>query len=207
MQASNNIIDYYLTVSSPWGYLGAARLKEIASRKHAKISYLPINIADMFSKTGGILLKNRSVERQDYRLSELNRWSKYLSIEINLHPKFLHASDLLANKVIIVLRQMGLDPGPLAIAFGRAIWLEDKDISDLGIIEVLIREQKMDASSLIAAAQSQDIEEIFRRDTTRAISRGVFGGPSYVTSENLFWGQDRLEFLEMSLSENASENT
>ena len=207
MEESNNIIDYYLTVSSPWGYLGATRLKEIASRRHAQISYLPINIADMFAKTGGILLKNRSVERQNYRLSELNRWSKYLGIEINLHPKFLHASDHLANKVIIVLRHMELDPGPLAMAFGRAIWLEDRDISDPGIIEVLIQEHKMDSSSLIAVAQSQDIEEIFRQDTARAISRGVFGVPSYLTSGNIFWGQDRLDFLEMSLSENSSEQT
>ena len=69
----------------------------------------------------GILLKDRSMERQNYRFSELDRWRKRLNIEINLRPNFLHASDRLANKVIIVLREMSINPGPLAMAFGHAI--------------------------------------------------------------------------------------
>jgi 2-hydroxychromene-2-carboxylate isomerase len=202
----NTIIDYYFTVSSPWSYLGATRLSDIASRNHANICYTPVDISDIFSKTGGVLLKDRSMERQNYRFSELDRWRKRLNIEINLRPNFLHASDRLANKVIVVLRQMSIDPGPLAMAFGRAIWLEDKDISDPEVVEALINEQELDAKLLIATAQSRETEDKFQRDTDVAISRGVFGVPSYVISEHLFWGQDRLDFLEMSLSKNSSKH-
>ena len=196
----NPIIDYYFTVSSPWAYLGHARLREIAKCYDASLRYKPVNILELFSRTGGILLKDRSKERQYYRLLELNRWSAHLKINLKIHPKFLHTSDHLENKIVIALTKMKIDPGPLVMDFSRAIWMEDKNISDRKTLQTLINKQGIDGESLIASAENETTAA-FISYTEEAIDRGVFGLPSYLTKWDLFWGQDRLDFLDLSLTE------
>tara|TARA_B100001123_G_C15059007_1_gene926780 strand:- start:27 stop:629 length:603 start_codon:yes stop_codon:yes gene_type:complete len=195
-------IDYYFTISSPWAYLGHSRLKSIAASNQIDICYRPVNIIEIFSKTGGILLKKRSEERQHYRLVELTRWSKHLNIKINLHPQHLHASDHLANKVIIALTEMNIDPGPISETFARAIWLEDQDISDIGVISSLLLNHEIDPKPLLINAQSKTIEDKFSKETQLAIAGGIFGVPSYVAKEQIFWGQDRLDLLRSFISNN-----
>jgi len=197
-----NKIDYYFTISSPWAYLGYSRLKSIASSNQIDIRYRPVNIIEIFSKTGGILLKQRSEERQHYRLVELTRWSKHLNIKINLHPEHLHASDHLANKVIIALNEMNIDPGSISETFARAIWLEDQDISDISVVSSLLLNHGIDPEPLIVNAQSQTIEDKFSKETQLAIADGIFGVPSYVAKEQIFWGQDRLDLLRSFISNN-----
>lgn len=197
-----NKIDYYFTVSSPWAYLGHSRLQSIAASNQIDISYKPVDIIEIFSKTGGILLKKRSEERQNYRLVELSRWSKHLNIKINLHPKHLHASDHLANQIIIALAELNIDPGPIAEIFARAIWLEDQDISNIEVVSSLLDNQGIDPEPLIFNAQSQTIREKFLKQTQFAISYGIFGVPSYVAYDQIFWGQDRLDFLGSFISKN-----
>ncbi len=197
-----NKIDYYFTISSPWAYLGYSRLKSIAAASQMDIRYRPVDIIEIFSKTGGILLKKRSEARQHYRLVELTRWSKHLKIKINLHPKHLHASDHLANKVIIALTAMNIDPGPMSETFARALWLEDQDISDVGVISSLLFNHGIDPEPLIINAQSPTIKDKFEKETQLAIACGIFGVPSYVAKEQIFWGQDRLDLLRSFIFDN-----
>ena len=194
------IIDYYLTVTSPWSYLGDARLREITGRCNATLQHRPVNAGKIFSKTGGLPLKDRSHERQAYRLRELARWSERLKIELNLEPRFFPASSELADKVIIATQDAGIDPGLLTNAFMRTVWVENEDIADPKVVKTVINAQGLDAVTLMAAAQQQETARMLAAHTEEAISRGVFGLPSYVTADDLFWGQDRLEFLESSLA-------
>ena len=194
------IIDYYLTVTSPWSYLGDIRVREIAARCGATLQHRPVNAGQIFSKTGGLPLKDRSAERQAYRLRELARWSERLKIELNLEPRFFPASSELADKVIIATKNAGIDPGLLTNAFMRTVWVEEEDIADPEVVKTVINAQGLDAVTLMAAAQQQETARMLAAHTEEAISRGVFGVPSYVTARDLFWGQDRLEFLESSLA-------
>ena len=193
-------IDYYFTVTSPWSYLGDARLREITARCNATLQHRPVNAGDIFSKTGGLPLKDRSHERQAYRLRELARWSERLEIELNLEPRFFPASSELADKVIIAAQDARIDPGLLTNAFMRTVWVEEEDIADPEVVKTVINAQGLDAVTLMAAAQQQETARMLAAHTEEAISRGVFGVPSYVTARDLFWGQDRLEFLESSLA-------
>ena len=193
-------IDYYFTVTSPWSYLGDIRVREIAARCNVTLQHRPANAGEIFSKTGGLPLKDRSAERQAYRLRELARWRERLKIKLNLEPKFFPASSQLADQVIIAVRGSGIDPGPLTNAFMRTVWVEDENIADPEVVKTVLDAQGLDAVILMASAQQEETARLLATNTEEAISRGVFGLPSYVTAHDLFWGQDRLEFLESSLT-------
>ena len=169
-------------------------------RCNATLQHRPVNAGEIFSKTGGLPLKDRSAERQAYRLRELARWRERLKIKLNLEPKFFPASSQLADKVIIAVWGSGIDPGPLTNAFMRTVWVEDENIADPEVVKTVLDAQGLDAVILMASAQQEETARLLATNTEEAISRGVFGLPSYVTAHDLFWGQDRLEFLESSLT-------
>ena len=169
-------------------------------RCNATLQHRPVNAGEIFSKTGGLSLKDRSAERQAYRLRELARWRERLKIKLNLEPKFFPAASQLADKVIIAVRGSGIDPGPLTNAFMRTVWVEDENIADPEVVKTVLDAQGLDAVILMASAQQEETARLLATNTEEAISRGVFGLPSYVTAHDLFWGQDRLEFLESSLT-------
>jgi 2-hydroxychromene-2-carboxylate isomerase len=82
----------------------------------------------------------------------------------------------------------------------RTVWVEDENIADPEVVKTVLDAQGLDAVILMASAQQEETARLLATNTEEAISRGVFGLPSYVTAHDLFWGQDRLEFLESSLT-------
>ena len=82
----------------------------------------------------------------------------------------------------------------------RTVWVDNENIADPEVIKDVLDAKKLDAVTLMASAQQEKTARMLAAHTEEAISRGVFGLPSYVTAHDLFWGQDRLEFLESSLA-------
>jgi 2-hydroxychromene-2-carboxylate isomerase len=80
-------IDYYMTLTSPWTYLGSAAFAEIAARNNATVNIKPCKFGPIFEQTGGLPLPKRSPQRRAYRMMELKRWREVLGIPINLEPK------------------------------------------------------------------------------------------------------------------------
>ncbi len=193
-------VDYYMTMSSPYTYLGAARLGEIVAEARARLACRPVDYGKIFAATGGLPLKQRSRQRQAYRLMELRRWRKRLGIPINVEPKHFPVSDGLANRTLVALREQGGDPFPLSIAFGRAVWEEERDIADPDTLIAIAAAQGLEGRALVAAAEGAAVAAVFAADTEAAIERGVFGAPTYAFGDELFWGQDRLEFLAEALA-------
>jgi len=194
----NKSIDYYLSLISPWSFLGHERLLDLAGQHEATVNIWPVDFSVVFASTGGVPLPKRSQQRKDYRMQELRRWRDHLNIELNLEPKHFPVSDKLAATLVVTLREQ--DPAAairLAGACLRACWLEERDISDRGTLLAIAAEQGQDGESLLAAedAALKTIQE----DSERAVELGVFGAPSYRFNEMLFWGQDRLDFLERAL--------
>ncbi len=192
------IIDYYLSLISPWSYLGHGRLINIANRHQAKINIWPVDFSVIFPSTGGVPLPKRSPQRKAYRLQELRRWRERTQLDLNLQPKHFPVSDKLAAAMVITLRQQNQEA---AIAFAgaclRACWLEEQDISDRETLLLLAAENQLDGEVLLNK-HDKAIETILS-DSEKAIELGVFGAPSYKFGQHLFWGQDRLDFLDQEL--------
>jgi 2-hydroxychromene-2-carboxylate isomerase len=198
--AMSKVIDYYLTLNSPWAYLGSARFAEIARRHGAEVRVKPVNFGEIFPRTGGLPLPKRAPERQAYRLVEMKRWSAFLGIPINLQPAHFPAQEKLAACMVIAAGESGGDPLALAQAFGRALWEQQRDFGDRATCEAIAAETGHRADELLAAAEAPATAARHEALTEEAVARGVFGSPSYVYRDEIFWGQDRLDFLDRALA-------
>src|SRR6266568_2128522 len=190
------VIDYYFSVLSDWAYLGGERLERLARRYGVRVNHMPMRLAAIYEGTGGILLHKRSRQRQDYRVVELVRWRDYLGIPVELFPKFYPTDDLLSSCLIIAAKLSGADAGPLANAILRAIWAENRDIADPETLLKIADGLGLDGETLLANAREAAAIQEFDRYTREAQARGVFGSPFYMFGKEIFWGQDRLQFLE-----------
>lgn len=194
------VIDYYFSVLSDWAYMGGERLELLARRYRARINHMPMKLAQLYANTGGIVLQKRSAQRQDYRVVELERWRDRLGMPITLHPKHYPTDDTLAACSIIAAAQMGLDAGKLANLIHRAIWAEEQDVADEETLRRMIGAVTPRVNAVLDAAHSAAAAETLERNTREAAERGVFGSPFYILEDQIYWGQDRLDFLEEHLA-------
>jgi|TARA_B100000959_G_scaffold285719_1_gene361432 carboxymethylenebutenolidase len=191
-------IDYYLSLVSPWSYLGHQRLLEIATRHQATINIWPVDLSVIFPQSGGLPLPKRAPVRQAYRMQELQRWRDYLNVELVLEPAYFPTSDKLAAAMVIKLRETQADAAlGLAGACLRACWVEERDIGNPDTLGAIAEENQLDASLLLA--DSDKALDTRTEDSKAALQRGVFGVPTFIHGEQIFWGQDRLDFLERAL--------
>ena len=195
-------VDYFFSPMSPWTYLGHARFAGMAQRHGAVIKVKPTDFGKVFPLSGGVPVAKRAPQRQAYRLVELRRFRDHLKLPLNLQPKFFPVpADLAACFIIAAGRAGGSDAAMrLAGAVLRACWAEERNIADAETLNAICREQGMDAGALAAAAQSEAVKAEYEANTQEAIARNVFGAPSYVIDGEIFWGQDRLEFVERGLA-------
>ena len=195
------VVDYYFTPVSPYAYLGHDRFVSLAARHGASINVKPCDLGKVFSVSGGVPLKQRAPQRQAYRLTELERWPKFLGIALNRQPKYFPVSGDLASKWILAASTSATaDALKLTGALLRAVWAEERDIADAATLAVIAREQSLDPQALAAIAGTPDTAARYEALTQEAIARQVFGAPTYVYRDELFWGQDRLDFLDRELA-------
>ena len=194
-------VDYYLSPQSPWTYLGHERFAEIAKAAHATINVLPVDLGRVFPVSGGLPLAKRAPQRQDYRLVELKRFSEHLGRPLNLKPSYFPVDGHDAAKLIIAVDSADGSDAAMKIAGAilRGVWVEQRNIADPTVLQAMLAETGL-AARRLDDSQSQAVHERYDADSQRAIEAGVFGAPSYVVEGELFWGQDRLDFLERRLS-------
>jgi 2-hydroxychromene-2-carboxylate isomerase len=194
-------VDYYFTPVSPFTYLGHERFVAIARRHAATIAVKPVDFGRVFPASGGLPLAKRAPQRQAYRLVELTRWSHFLDVPLNLHPAHFPVSADLASRWILAALEDSVDAAlAFAGALGRAVWTEERNIADAGTLAAIATAQGRDAGRLDERANAPDIATRYAGLTQEAIDRGVFGAPTYVYDGQLFWGQDRLDFLDRALA-------
>ena len=195
-------VDYYFSVLSPFTYLAGDRLEAIAERCGAVINYRPMDIMAVFSRTGGVAPKDRHQSRKSYRIQDLSRTAQMLDLPINLQPAHWPTDPEPASCAIIAARsEQGGDIGRLVRCVLRSCWAKELDIARPEIVAACLAESGFGTG---LGECSQDAKSQFLRNTEDAVAAGVFGAPTYVVSGNLFWGQDRLDQLEMHLEERIS---
>jgi 2-hydroxychromene-2-carboxylate isomerase len=194
-------ITYYLSLNSPWTYMGSAPFAEIARRYGAAVDVKPAKFGPIFEQTGGLPLPKRSPQRQAYRLMELRRWREVRDIPLTVEPKYFPSDDLAAVRLVIAAKLQGKDAHRLSLEFGRAIWEREESLADAAVMSAAAQRAGLDAAALRANGPSDaELDALYEQYTQDALKAGVFGAPSYVLpSGEIFWGQDRLELLERAL--------
>jgi carboxymethylenebutenolidase len=195
-------IDYYASLNSPWTHLGAARIEALAAQHGASLRIWPVDFGTIFAGSGGLPLPKRSAQRQAYRLQELARWREALGIPITIQPAFFPAKELPAAACVIAARETIGDAAAIQLAHRvlKACWEDELNPGDPVVLAGLITECGLDAEALLALAAEPRWAAMRETDTAAALARGVFGAPSYVIGEDIFWGQDRLEFVARRLA-------
>jgi carboxymethylenebutenolidase len=195
-------IDYYASLNSPWTHLGAARIEALAKRYNASLRIWPVDFGTIFAGSGGLPLPKRSPQRQAYRLQELARWREALGIPIHIQPKHFPANEALSAACVIALRETMGDAPAIRLAHRvlKAVWEEELNPGEEATLARLIGECGLEAAKVLALGKEPRWTEMRARDGQVALERGIFGAPSYLIGQDLFWGQDRLEFVEKRLA-------
>lgn len=193
-------VDYYFAPQSPWTYLGHQRFAEMVRSAQATLRVLPVDMGRIFPVSGGLPLAKRAPQRQAYRLVELKRFSEHLQLPLNLHPRFFPvASDDAARLITAVALHDGADAAmALTGAVLRAVWAEERNIADAQVLGELLAECRL-APVRLDESRGDAVQARYQAHTQEAIEAGVFGAPSYVIDGELFWGQDRLDFVQRRL--------
>ncbi len=195
-------IDYYASLTSPWTHLGAQRIEDYAAKYGASLRIWPVDFGTIFPASGGLPLPKRSPQRRAYRMMELTRWRDFLGIPINLEPKHFPADETLPASCVIALRETAGDSIAIRVAHRvlKAVWQDELNPGDPEVLGRLIRTCDLDPQKVLALAADPQWAERRKADTQAALERGVFGAPSYVIGDEIFWGQDRLDFVERRLA-------
>jgi 2-hydroxychromene-2-carboxylate isomerase len=196
------VIDYFFTPQSPWTYLGHERFAAMAKAAGARVKVLPVNLGGkVFPVSGGLPLAQRAPQRQAYRLVELKRFSAHLGVPLKLHPKYFPVADAAAARLIIAVDLHDGADAAMALtgAVTRAVWVDECNIADEPSLAALLATLGLPAQRLVDA-QSQAVIDRYEANTQRAIDTGVFGAPTYVVDGEMFWGQDRLDFVQRRLA-------
>lgn len=192
-------LQIFYGISSPWAYFGAERAAAIARRRGARLELRPIRIIEA---NGGIPLRTRAQPRQDYHALELARWRDFLGIPLNLTPGFYPCRTIEpAAKAVIAAQRANLDAPRFSFAIQRALWAEDRDIADIATLkEIACGTIGEDGAALVRDPQPADITAEWDGNLAEAERLGIFGTPTYVLRGELFWGQDRLDFVDRALA-------
>jgi carboxymethylenebutenolidase len=195
-------VDYFFATLSPWTYLGHERLRATARKHGATINLRPCDLSGkVFPVSGGVPVKQRAPQRQAYRFLELKRWRDFLGLPLNLEPKFFPADAEPSSRLIVAASQLSTDAAmTLTGAVLRACWAEERNVADPDTLHAILRENGFDPEAIARHAQSPQVKAAYEAYTQDAIDKGVFGAPTYIVDGELFWGQDRLDFVERALA-------
>ncbi len=192
-------IEYVFSTISPWAYIGHAFFVDIAQRHNASVTFIPVNLLDVFSKTGGLPLGKRAPERQNYRWYELQRWREVRKIELNLTPAHWPFNFHLLDKTITAAISLDHDPATFIHKAMLGIWSENKDLSIPETIIEIADQSGLPGKDCLEKAGLDEINTQYEKNTELAIGKGCFGSPTYWLNDEMFFGQDRLEQLEDAL--------
>ncbi|MBT5457015.1 MAG: 2-hydroxychromene-2-carboxylate isomerase [Rhodospirillaceae bacterium] len=194
-------IEYFYSAHSAFAYLGHARLKSVAEAAGAEIIHKPVDLHEVLDAIGLADFAGRSkAHRAYYFKREIDRWAEYRNAPVlGFRPTHHDNDNHLCNGMLIAGLQQGLDIGLLAYALLEGHWRYDADLADREALAQLSDKAGIDPDPLLDLALSDEIQAIYRANTSEAIDRSVLGSPTYFVDGDMFYGQDRLELVECAL--------
>lgn len=196
--SDENVIEYFFSAHSAYAYLGAWELARIARNTGWRVAHRPIDLNPVIAATSGDAFGARSAAHSDYFFGrDMFRWAEWRGLPMIRHRPTYHDNPLaLPNGMIIAA---GPDAGVMSRAILQSHWRDDTDIADPATLVRLAEEVGLDGVALLNAAQSSKVQARHSVNTDEAITRGVFGSPTYFVRGDMFYGQDRLEMLARAI--------
>ena len=191
-------IDFFFDLSSPYSYMAATQIGPIAERHGAELRWRPIVLGAVFKAVGNDM-PARVAAKAKFMMSDLTHWSAHYGVPFKFTTRF-PVNGIAPMRLIVAAEAEGKAAAAARAAFD-ALWVDDRDITSDGELRQIAAAAKLDVERVMGAYQSQPVKDQLRANTDDAIARGVFGAPTFIVTrdgadDQLFWGNDRLQFLE-----------
>lgn len=192
-------LEFFFDLGSPTTYLAYTQLPGICAETGSQLVYQPILLGGIFKATGNaspvtIPAKGR------YLLQDLARYAKRYGVPLKFNPHFpINTLTLMRAVTGIQLRQPERFIDFIDCLF-RAIWVEGRNMGDPAVVAAVLAQHHFDPAQVLGLTQDEEVKDALKHKTEEAIARGMFGAPAMFVGQQLFFGQDRLDFVREALS-------
>lgn len=195
----NKTVEYYFDFGSPAAYLASTQLPALASDTGATVLWRPMLLGGVFVATGNASPASVPAKGK-YIFRDFARFAGRYGVALKTNP-FFPINTLTLMRIAVGL-QMRQDPRFMdyCTAMFRAIWVEAHNMNDPATVASVLQAAGFDAPALLALASEQVVKDKLKGLTEEAVARGVFGAPTFFVAEQMFWGQDRLDFVREALT-------
>jgi len=195
------VIEFYYDFGSPYSYLAFKRLQQLKEEYDAIVDYKPVLVGGIFNATD-----NRAplvvVPKREYMLTDLRRYATRYRVPFRMNPHF-PINTIAVMRGAIKAIELDCLERYTDIVF-QAVWEDGKDMGDLEVILDTLNKADLNGDVLVAANNDQAIKDSLREHTEQAIKRGLFGVPTMIVGTDMYFGQDRMFFIEEQLTTKAS---
>lgn len=191
-------VEFYFDVGSPASYLAWTQIARLAERHGAEVVYQPMLLGGVFKATGNASPASVPAKGRYTRI-DFERFARRYQVPFAQTPFFpINTMQLMRGAVALL---DGDQFQPYVDAVFRAIWVEGQNMGDPDVVARVLGGQGFDVAGLLQQINDPAVKERLRQITERAIERGVFGAPTFFVGDEMFFGQDRLDFVEAALAE------
>ncbi|MEE2755677.1 MAG: 2-hydroxychromene-2-carboxylate isomerase [Myxococcota bacterium] len=190
----SKVLTFYYDVASPYSYISAARINDVARRSSVTVRWTPFLLGGVFRSVGNTM-PGALPARAKYMLKDLSRWSKSWNIPFTFSDSFPHNS-LLAMRALTAAPMDCIEQ--LSLSIFQAAWVHNQDISKPDVVKGALGDL---ADELLTATQDPAVKERLKQTTQEAVDAGAFGAPSFVVGDELYWGNDRLEMAVVAAAD------
>lgn len=199
MSDDDTTIEFFFDVGSPYSYLASTQLDELERETGATIEWRPFLLGGVFEATGNSAPALVPAKAQ-YMIRDLQRWSESYDIPLEM-PSDFPINTLLAQRAIIAAgEEDSSHVETLAEVLFRRYWVDDSDVSEGGVVAAAADEVGLDGREIVARTQEQSVKDALHGNSDEAVERGAFGAPTFFVDDEMFWGNDRLEFIRRTVT-------
>lgn len=191
-------VEFYFDLGSPTTYLAHTQLAKICADTQSELNYIPMLLGGVFKATGNaspamIPAKGR------YMFQDLDRFAKRYGVQLRFNPHFPINTLILMRAVTGMQMRQPQRFAEFVDCLFKALWVEGRNLNDAQTVAAVLTENGFDPQEIMALTNDELVKAALKENTEAAIKRGVFGAPSMFIGDQLFFGQDRLDFLEEAL--------
>jgi 2-hydroxychromene-2-carboxylate isomerase len=191
-------VEFFFDYGSPWSYIANSRLPALAERTGATVVYRPMLLGGVFKATGNRSPADNSVEsKRRYGAADLRRWAERLGVPFQGNPHF-PINTLPLMRLAVAAQKSHVFP-TFHQALWPAFWADARNLGDPLEVRKVLERAGLDAEGLNAGAQTPEVKDQLKATTEEAVARGAFGAPTFFVGDELYFGNDRLDFVEDAL--------
>ena len=190
-------LEFYFDFGSPTAYLAHKRLGQLANQYDLTVDYQPMLLGGVFKATGNASPVTIAAKGQYMMQHDLPRFARRYDVAMNINPYF-PINTLNLMRAAIAARQLGCFSAFVDTVY-EAIWVQSQNMGDPGVVNRILLDNNLDAEALLTLSQDPEVKAELIARTEAAVARGIFGTPTFFLDQEMFFGQDRLDFVEEAL--------